>query len=485
MGNIFSLKSLIVAKTEQKNSCDNKTIDFDGKKFHQFVSESCTELRFKNNSKERQIEQGVHVTFIQPVPEFTIETYMKHITTKSQVKVFINVCYSDDIDKITCTFDGDNDYWSIFHTDFVLPTKVKDHFKHFVRDVALKSIEDNFNVFLDRSNLKYSKKCFNFIMKPIETRLKLHHLKSVQKPLVSSATSTRQDNFTQTVDLNDFKEKSVINTPVFEMNYCLGANIQTMNREIFSNISYSNPDEIIIEIVLPLLENSENIDLKILNNVLKLVSKNPACYKLNIDLPYTVSVEKCNGLFDTDTKKLVIRLPVLSNQSLKNDDGTNAIVTNWSEKSKIESTKKNNNIENSKKSESEINRNESLLKYIEKQNKDSGDKIVINYKENNLLGINIGSSEIVIESSESDTRLTKSYLENEPTKNSDTKTKTPYNFSTVSNSATKQGILKKNANYNDNLAKNIANIRLMGTYQEKSVRFHKNIEVKHFKYVLI
>ncbi|XP_050524954.1 uncharacterized protein LOC126896321 [Daktulosphaira vitifoliae] len=76
--------------------------------------------------------------------------------------------------------------------------------------------------------------------------------------------------------------------------------------------------------------------------------------------------------------------------------------------------------------------------------------------------------------------LSKRYFENESNKNSDTITKTSYNFSTVSNSATKQGILKKIENYDNNSAKNIANIRLKDTYQEMSVRFHKNTEVKHF-----
>ncbi|XP_050540675.1 uncharacterized protein LOC126905206 [Daktulosphaira vitifoliae] len=76
--------------------------------------------------------------------------------------------------------------------------------------------------------------------------------------------------------------------------------------------------------------------------------------------------------------------------------------------------------------------------------------------------------------------LSKRNFENESNKNSDTKTKTSYNFSTVSKSATKQGILKKIENYDNNSAKNIANIRLIDTYQEKSVRFHKNTEVKHF-----
>ncbi|XP_050548482.1 uncharacterized protein LOC126910136 [Daktulosphaira vitifoliae] len=70
--------------------------------------------------------------------------------------------------------------------------------------------------------------------------------------------------------------------------------------------------------------------------------------------------------------------------------------------------------------------------------------------------------------------------DNSLNKNSDTITKTSYNFSTVSNSATKQGILKKIENYDNNSAKNIANIRLKDTYQEMSVRFHKNTEVKHF-----
>lgn len=71
------------------------------------------------------------------------------------------------------------------------------------------------------------------------------------------------------------------------------------------------PKELIVEIQLPLLDSSVNIELDVLPRSLKLVCHKPSKYKLDIKLPYTVSEEEGNAKFDQSTKTMTVCLPVV------------------------------------------------------------------------------------------------------------------------------------------------------------------------------
>lgn len=71
------------------------------------------------------------------------------------------------------------------------------------------------------------------------------------------------------------------------------------------------PKELIVEVHLPLLDSSANVQLDVLPRSLSLVCHKPSKYKLDVALPYSVLEDDGNATFDQSTRKLIVRLPVV------------------------------------------------------------------------------------------------------------------------------------------------------------------------------
>ncbi|XP_050546153.1 protein kintoun-like [Daktulosphaira vitifoliae] len=350
MGNLFSFESINLERSKQIKPDDSETCDISNKEKNN--------LGYERDVINQEMDQDCPQLLVQPIPVFVIKTHLNDINAKSHLKVFINVCYSNEIGKASCSSDINKNDWCIpncisprryvsdsknnlnciidvvFHTDFVLSTVLNNDFKDFVKDAALKSIENSYNIVLDRDFVKYSKKSVFGVVEPI----KIEPLNNV-----SSFISDLQDSSTQTLDLADLETSSFI-TPSYTIKYRSGANILDVNDdELLNSMPTLNLNEIIIEIDLPLLEDSKNIVLTILKNVLKLVSTSSACYKLNINIPSFVSVDNATGVFDTDEKRLTVCLPVLIATSFINDVKTKGVIDDVGKEPTLENTEDNYN----------------------------------------------------------------------------------------------------------------------------------------------
>ncbi|XP_050540391.1 protein kintoun-like [Daktulosphaira vitifoliae] len=351
MGNIFSFESINLEQSKQIKPDDIETCDISNKKKNG--------LGCERDVINQEMDQDCAQLLVQPIPVFVIKTRVNDINGKSNLRVFINICYNNEIGKASCSSDINKNDWCIpncisprryisdsknnlnciidvvFHTDFVHSTALSNEFKDFVKDAALKSIENSYNIVLDRDFVKYSKKSVFGVVKPI----KIEPLNNV-----SSFISDLQDSSTQTLDLADLEATSSFISPSYTIKYRSGANILDVNDdELLNSMPTLNLNEIIIEIDLPLLEDSKNIDLTILKNVLKLVSTSSACYKLNINIPSFASVDNATGVFDTDEKRLTVCLPVLIATKFINDIETKGVIDDVDKEPTIENTEDNYN----------------------------------------------------------------------------------------------------------------------------------------------
>lgn len=75
-------------------------------------------------------------------------------------------------------------------------------------------------------------------------------------------------------------------------------------------ISTTRPKEISINIELPLLKSSQNVNLDVFETTLDLSHEDPN-YKLNIKLPYPVRESEAKAKFDKSKRCLNITLPVI------------------------------------------------------------------------------------------------------------------------------------------------------------------------------
>ena len=78
-----------------------------------------------------------------------------------------------------------------------------------------------------------------------------------------------------------------------------------------SKLHVTRPKELVVQITLSLLNSAKTVSLDVLRKQLVLHCETPACYRLDIALPYPVEEEKGSARFDKMKKKLIVTLPVV------------------------------------------------------------------------------------------------------------------------------------------------------------------------------
>ncbi|XP_025421652.1 protein kintoun [Sipha flava] len=296
--------------------------------------------------QEREIEQyererGTRVTFVRPQPGYVLKT-----SADGSRKVFVNVCSCDVLDRPVVSRTGGGHHWSlphclspvrqdydrsrkpcdvydvVFHPDVLDMVGRGQRLKDMVEDTALSMIEKNNNVVLDRANVKYPKMFFKGVTRSMVIRTKID---GFQQPADNSQGTTElpgcpykppEERPIQHHDLGALKQKSLFTVPKFTIKYRSDIDIQEHGYNMHCKMNAVIPKELIIEIQLPLLDSSVNIELDVLPKSLKLVCNKPSKYKLDINLPYTVSEEKGNAKFDKSTKTMIVSLPVVRKEPL-------------------------------------------------------------------------------------------------------------------------------------------------------------------------
>nr|CAI5818729.1 unnamed protein product [Callosobruchus analis] len=338
--------------------------------FRKLLCEYVEELQDPENKKryEEEIvqlekERGVDVTFIHPNAGYVIKT-----SVNGNQKAFINICTNDNVQKPASTptvkegtrglnwslphtltpprEDIDNKgaccqvFDVVFHPDTLHLGSKNAAFHNMVNSTALDAVENNFDVKLDKKNLKFPKLSYKGMPHPSVIRSPSEKppnhtaeekefydnlFSKANLPPVQSPSKKQK----KTIRKNSTDDKSEYTTPKYIIKHRTHVDLQEFTEHKDAKLNTAIPKELVLVIDLPLLKSSGDIMVEVTEKTVQLVSEKPAKYKLNLTLPYKVNDSIGNAKFNKDLKQLVITLPVknctssaeLSDSGVESDHG--------------------------------------------------------------------------------------------------------------------------------------------------------------------
>lgn len=307
---------------------------------------------YQNEIIQLEKERGVDVQFINPVAGYVIKT-----SVDGARKCFINVCSNELIQKPTSipkSHDGSKGLeWSlphsitppredldnkkircqvydvVFHPDTLHLAQNNKAFRNMVNNTACNAVESNFEVKLDKKNLKFPK--LNYKGLPHAAMIRKQ---SAEKPREKSPEeqelldkifesipkseppkSPKKTRKTKKIDVDDINNSNYT-TPKYIIKHRSNVELEEFTEHKHSKMNVAIPKELVIEVNLPLLKSASDIVLDVAEKTLHLKSEKPAKYKLSLTLPYHVNQDNGNAKFDKDLKKIIITLPVKRSREL-------------------------------------------------------------------------------------------------------------------------------------------------------------------------
>ncbi|XP_066145013.1 protein kintoun [Euwallacea fornicatus] len=336
--------------------------------FRKLLADYAEEIQDPNNRqiyeeevKQLERERGQEVTFLHPDPGYVIKTSLN-----GDQKVFINVCSNENINKPTSTPTVKNGskglHWSVPHTlsppreeldnkgircqvydalfhpnTLHLASKNRD-FRSMINDIALSDIENSFDVNLDKKNLKFPKLTYkglkqaSIIRKPVgdkplaRTPEEQEFFDKIYSEIDSHRTVPKSPKRCRSRRVNH-NEDPIFTTPKYLIKHRSHLEFDEFVEHKNAKLNVAIPKELIVEVDLPLLKSSIDMQLDVTEKTVQLLSEKPAKYKLNLTLPYQVNENGGAAKFDKDLKKLVITLPVkrkMSFEFLRDDSGVDS-----------------------------------------------------------------------------------------------------------------------------------------------------------------
>lgn len=346
--------------------------------FRKLLAEYANEISNPENRKlyEEEIERlenerGVDVTFIKPEAGFVMKT-----TQNGDTKCFINICKNENIQKpsseVTVKKDATNGsdkkgiVWSIphscspsredldkngkkcivydvvFHHDSYRMAETNARFKQLIKDSAIETIEKNFNVKIDKNNLKILN--IKFKGTPTATVIRkardgssnvpstepqdeiMSKIKTPYQypppPIVETKVPSTTSNVTNGSTVTPVVQTTNVDkytTPKYSIVHRGQLDIQDCVVDLKLNVNSTRPKELVIEIELPLCKSASNVKLDIFEKSLYLESNEPN-YKLDLNLPCPVDENNGSAKFDKTKRKLVVTLPVLQSNLKLNEN---------------------------------------------------------------------------------------------------------------------------------------------------------------------
>lgn len=341
--------------------------------FRKLFMEYAEEISDPENRKlyEQEIaqmekERGMDVQFIHPKPGHVLKT-----SVDGDMKAFINICQNDKIEKPVSRREVSKDgktglNWSIphshtpprddldkksqkckiydvvFHPDTYRMAKSNSRFMNLVEDTAIEGIERQFGVKVDRKNLKRPK--LEYKGTPTATVIRTKSdgsakkmddndpIKNMPYPFDDKTSEEKAKEMADAVKKkqeaenkkasktkmtsNTTKESRTETVPKYTITHRSDMDIQEFCNSPDSRPS-TRPKELVISIELPLLSSAKPVELDIFEQKLVLQSKEPAAYKLDLKLPYTVDDDQGSAKFDKSKRCLVVTLPVVPEKTQK------------------------------------------------------------------------------------------------------------------------------------------------------------------------
>ena len=311
-------------------------------------------------------ERGMNVTFIHPEKGFCLKT-----TQNGDKKCFINICKNVNIEKPrstqkrgtgedgkptqglfweiphTCSparddFDKSNKikcvvYDVVFHPDSYRMGETNQRFNAILKDSAMDTIEKNYQVKLDRSNVKVLKH-LEFKGRPTACVIKKpvlnHDPPTDDDPIKPLIDQIRQHSLDKQLDerlsqKQPSKKPSQVAeattpppthaTPKYSIIHRGQAEMQDCMNQIDNTfVASTRPKELVVSIELPLLKSSQNVALDVFEYRLQLESNEPN-YRLDLKLPYPVQEAEAKAKFDKSKRCLNVVLPVIPHDGARLD----------------------------------------------------------------------------------------------------------------------------------------------------------------------
>ncbi|XP_022226802.2 protein kintoun isoform X2 [Drosophila obscura] len=318
--------------------------------FRKLFFEYVEEIQDPENRKiyEQEItqlekERGVDVKFVHPKPGFVVKT-----SIDGELKCFINIASSPEVARPNSVADTNPETgsrglsWSIpmaqtagrddcdaknnhckvfdvvFHPDALHLATRDSQFRKALIDTALDAVEREYEVALDRANLKYPKLDYKGIARPTVIRKlatdptpeeqephPLEHMYPT-KPPASNSEPKILPMKTKTTPVPEFT------VPKYSIMQSHDVDLSEYTDELDAKLHVTMPRSLVVEIELPLLRSTADCQLDVTAKSVYLLSERlGAKYRLKVDLPFTVDDKAGNARFDTDKRRLSITLPVV------------------------------------------------------------------------------------------------------------------------------------------------------------------------------
>ncbi|OAF65248.1 Dynein assembly factor 2, axonemal [Intoshia linei] len=272
-------------------------------------------------------QQGYDTNIITPSPCCVLKAI-----TSNNLKIFINICFSDLVEKPHCDsapngqnwklphafgnthFEMDNKqvkckvYDVVFHTEIVDMIKNR-NFESFVFNSAIETINDKYKIKIPSNNFTKLKKIKSKgSLEALTIRNKLHTLNKTNIPF------SKPNPFSV-----DGKSKCKDNGKFSNLKYKIiyKKNFDLMNYANFPKISPSINEEVMV-IEIDMKDKYDSLDLNVCEDEVTLKNDKTNQTYLNIDLPCKVVNNEGKAQYDNHTNKLTISLPIVK-KTFKNE----------------------------------------------------------------------------------------------------------------------------------------------------------------------
>ena len=343
--------------------------------FRKLFVEYAKELQDPENKKRYEeelamleAERGMDVKFVHPEPGYVIKTSIDGTS-----KAFINICKNEHVGKpefkwatnpktgnkgqswsIPHSFSPPRDdtdksgkkcqvFDVVFHPDTYRMGESNSKFRKMIEDTAVDGIERQFNVTLDKTNLKYPKVAFKGTSPATVIRSKKSDSNSETEnqkescipdeimsklpyPYDNTSSEEKARKNEEAAQVRDSKKKNAnrkgengvtkAETPKYTMTHREEVDIQNFRSAPDAKTS-TRPKELIIAVDLPLLKSAAPVNLDIFEKQLVLESTQPVKYKLDLNLPYPVDENNGSAKFDKSKRRLTVTLPVIPDKPPK------------------------------------------------------------------------------------------------------------------------------------------------------------------------
>lgn len=303
--------------------------------------------KYEEEIRQMERERGIEAKFIHPTPKECLHT-KEHIL---QMNAFVNIATNDLVDEAKCLrdekkrgfnwtlphsmtppredmFDGGKCkiYDVIFHPNTYRMGESNENFMGMLRETAIDAIRKSWNIVLDKKfEILKDQQYFGKIESTILRSKGTQQVKEAEIQDPRSDVALRQDlekwmqekraktksRITGSRKPEQIQPETGIIQPEYEIKQSKNVNMQDY---VGNNCQAPNrPDNLIITIQLPKLQNSKNIKLDVQDRSLTLKTENEEpSYSLKVELPYQIdSSNGANAKYKKEQKTLEVTLPVV------------------------------------------------------------------------------------------------------------------------------------------------------------------------------